>query len=300
MRDPERTHREDHLCWPTASPIFAGSPWLSVRYARPRSRLQLKMPHRQQRIKTIARSGDLVAEADPRRPSGRLLRQNGMDASYVDLADVTHLEFEYMRWLRIVLHAARARRVLHVGGGACALARALAADDPGGRQEVCEIDAGVLALAREHLGLRSAPGLRVRHTEGRGHIAAQPDGSWDAIVIDAFVGARVPPALTTVEALTDAARVAPLTLLNVVDNRSSDDVNRAASAMATAYFSVWTLGQASGNTIVAGCTAEREPDLALVAARAAADPSPARLGPPKQVARIVAATAPLHDAARGI
>ena len=117
----------------------------------------VEMPHRQQRTTTIDRRGELVVEADPRRPSGRLLRQAGMEASYVDLADATHLEFDYIRWLRIVLRAARARRVLHVGGGACALARALAAEDPGGRQEVCELDADVLAVAREHLGLRSAP-----------------------------------------------------------------------------------------------------------------------------------------------
>jgi spermidine synthase len=200
-----------------------------------------------------------------------------MDASYVDLADVAHLEFDYMRWLRIVLRVAEARRVLHVGGGACALARALAAADPGGRQEVCEVDADVLALAREHLGLRRAPGLRVRHTDGRAHIAAQLDRSWDAIVIDAFIGARVPARLVTVEAMFDAARVAPLTLVNVVDNHSARDVKAVAAAMADAYASVWTLGQRTGNTIVAGCASGHEPDLTRVAARAAADPSPARL-----------------------
>src|SRR6185312_14652844 len=196
------------------------------------------VPHRQQRARTLARRGDLIAEVDPRRPSGRLLRQGGMDASYVDLADVAHLEFDYMRWLRIVLRVAGARRVLHVGGGACALARALAAADPGGRQEVCEVDADVLALAREHLGLRRAPGLRVRHTDGRAHIAAQLDRSWDAIVIDAFIGARVPARLVTVEAMFDAARVAPLTLVNVVDNHSARDVKAVAAAMADAYASV--------------------------------------------------------------
>src|SRR5579862_6855171 len=106
----------------------------------------------------LARRGDLVAERDPLRPSGRLLVQAGMEASYIDLADPSHLEFDYMRWMRIVLRAARARRVLHVGGGACALARALAAEasdpadaDPGHPrlQEVCEVDPDVLAFARE-------------------------------------------------------------------------------------------------------------------------------------------------------
>jgi hypothetical protein len=203
-----------------------------------------------------------------------------MDASYVDLADATHLEFDYMRWMRIVLRAAGARRVLHVGGGACALARALAAEHPTGLQEVCEIDGDVLALAREHLGLRRARGLRVRQIDGRGHIGTQPDGSWDAIVVDAFVAARVPGRLITVEALTDAARVAPLSLVNVVDNRSAREVGAVAAAMASAYPRVWTLGQPVGNTIVAGCTAAGEPDLGRVAALAAADPSPARLTPP--------------------
>jgi hypothetical protein len=73
---------------------------------------------------TIAVQGDLIVERDRARASGRLLRQAGMDASYVDLADPSHLEFDYMRWLRIVLRAARARRVLHVGGAGCALPRA--------------------------------------------------------------------------------------------------------------------------------------------------------------------------------
>ncbi len=218
-----------------------------------------------------------------------------MEASYVDLADPTHLEFEYMRWLRIVLRAARARRVLHVGGGACALARALAAEDPEGRQEVCEIDASILELARSHLGLRRAPGLRVRQVEGRSHIASQPDRSWDAIVIDAFIGARVPASLTSVEAFTSAARVAPLTLLNVVENRSSHDVQTAASALAMVYPKVWTLGQRPGNTIVAGCDLAHEPDLARIAAQAAADASPARLTPPARVARMIAGTPPPRD-----
>jgi hypothetical protein len=218
-----------------------------------------------------------------------------MDASYVDLADATHLEFDYMRWLRIVLLAAAARRVLHIGGGACALARALAAADPDGRQEVCEVDAEVLSVARQHLGLRRAPGLRVRHVEGRAHIAAQPDQSWDAIVVDAFVGVRVPARLVTAEAMIDAARVAPLTLVNVVDNRSAHDVRAVASALALAYPLVWTLGQRSGNAIVAGCATAQAPNLSRIAARAAADPSPARVTPPGQVATLIASISPLRD-----
>jgi hypothetical protein len=243
--------------------------------------------------RTVAKDGDLVAERDPHRPSGRLLRQAGMDASYVDLADPCHLEFDYMRWMRIVLRAAHARRVLHVGGGACALPRALAREDPRGRQEVCEADPAVLAFAREHLGLRRAPGLRVRHAEGRAFVARQAEGSRDAIVIDAFVGATVPPQLITAQALADVARVAALALVNVVDDRSEREVRAIAAACAAAYPQVWILGGRSGNTVVAGSAAGL--DLDRIAALAAADRSPARLTRPVAMARLICGTVALRD-----
>jgi hypothetical protein len=216
-----------------------------------------------------------------------------MDASYVDLADPSHLEFDYLRWMRVVLRTARARRVLHVGGGACALPRALAAEDPAGRQEVCEVDSRVLALAREHLGLRRAPGLRVRHAEGRASIALRPDAGWDAIVIDAFAGAVVPRPLITAEALSDVARVAPLALVNVVDNRAAGDVRAVAAGLATAYPSVWALGGRATNTVVVGSVAGL--DLERLAALVAADRSPARLTSPAEMARLIAGTPPLRD-----
>jgi len=216
-----------------------------------------------------------------------------MDASYVDLAHPSHLEFDYMRWMRIVLRAAHARRVVHVGGGACALPRALAAEDPGGRQEVCEVDAEVLALARDHLGLRRARGLRVRHAEGRAFVAGQRDASWDAIVIDAFVGARVPRRLITVQALADVARVAPLALVNVVDDRSARDVRAVAAALTIAYPWVWALAGRAGNTVVVACVAEL--NLDRIGAQAAADPSPARLAAPAAIARLVGGTLALRD-----
>ena len=242
---------------------------------------------------TLARSGDLIAERDPLRPAGRLLRQADMDASYVDLADPSYLEFDYLRWIRIVLRVAHARRVVHVGGGACALARALAAEDPGGRQEVCEIDPRVLALAREHFGLRRAPGLRVRVAEGRTFLACQSGGTWDAVVVDAFVAATVPRRLITVQALADLARVAPLALINVLDNRAARDVRIVGAGLATAYPRVWALGVRAGNTILAGSVAEL--DLDRIAAQAAADPSPARLTRPDAMALLLAGTPPLRD-----
>lgn len=240
----------------------------------------------------IAERGDLVVERDPRHVSGRLLRSGGMDASYVDLADPAHLEFDYMRWLRLVLRAVHARRIVHVGGGACALARALAAEDPSGRQEVCEVEAAVIALAREHMGLRRAPGLHVRHADGRTFIAAQPDSSWDAVVIDAFVAAIVPRHLVTVEALKDAARVAPVVLINVIDNRAAREVSALVASLSAVFPHVWALGARVGNRIVVGQTAT--PNLDRIAALVAADPSPPRLMTPVSLVES-ASTPPRYD-----
>jgi hypothetical protein len=216
-----------------------------------------------------------------------------MEASYVDLADVCHLEFDYLRWMRLVLRAARARRVLHVGGGACALPRALAAVDPGGRQQVCEVDADVLAVAREHLGLRRAPGLRVRHADGRAFVAGQRDSSWDAIVLDAFVGAAVPPRLITEQALRDMARVAPLALVNVVDSRAGPAVRAIAAGLLAAYPLIWALVGRGGNTVLIGASTGH--DLARIASETAADPSPARILTHESLTTLVAATSPMRD-----
>jgi hypothetical protein len=242
----------------------------------------------------VAHRGELIVERDPRRPSGRLLLQDQMEASYVDLADPTHLEFDYLRWIRIVLDLAGARRVLHIGGGACTLARALAAEDPRGRQEVCEADAEVLELARGQMGLHRVPGLRVHHAEGRAFVTGRPDARWDAVVVDAFAGAAVPRRLITAEAFATFAEAAALTLVNVVDNRSARQVRLVAAGLATAYPSVWTLGARAGNSIVVG-SATTQP-LTLVAARAAADRSPARLTTPAALTTLLRGVTALRDA----
>src|ERR671938_1144641 len=131
------------------------------------------MARRRSGPEILAAVGDLVVQRDAGRASGRLLRLGDMDASYVDLADPRHLEFDYLRWMRALVETTGAQRVVHVGGAACALARALAASDPARRQQVVEVDPEVLAIAREHLGLRRLPGIRVRVGDGRRFLAGR-------------------------------------------------------------------------------------------------------------------------------
>ncbi|HZB78199.1 MAG TPA: fused MFS/spermidine synthase [Solirubrobacteraceae bacterium] len=232
----------------------------------------------------VAATEKFTVLRDPVRPSGRLLRQAGMDASYVDLADPAHLEFDYLRWLRAVVEAAGARHVVHVGGAACALARALAAARPGDLQEVVELDPEALEIARRHLGLRRAPGLKVRTGEGRAVLAARADGSVDAVVVDAFVGARVPRELVTAEALAGFARVARLVALNVVDAKPLEEAAAIAAGLAGAFAHVVAVGAApvvarrrGGNVVLVGSHAPLP--LERLRARLAADRSPAVVAP---------------------
>jgi hypothetical protein len=226
----------------------------------------------------VAVDGDLIVERDPDRPSGRLLRQADMEASYIDLSDERHLEFDYLRWARLVLRSFDARRILHLGGAACALARALLAQDGGSRHEVVELDGRVLDIAREHLGLRRQPGLKLRVGDGRAAVAARANDSADAIVVDAFTGGRVPRHLVTEEAVVDFARVAPLTIVNVVDTAGWPDARAIAAGLGKGYPEVgalWSGSRRGGNLVVFG--AALKPRYRDLQRMAAADPSPARL-----------------------
>jgi hypothetical protein len=253
----------------------------------------------------VATTGELVVQRDAGRPTGRLLRQGDMDASYIDLADPRHLEFDYLRRMRDLVEALRARRIVHVGGAGCALARALAAGDRERlrRQEVVEVDPAVLELAREHLGLRKQPGLRVRCADGRAHLAARPDGSADVVLIDAFVGARVPRHLATAEALADAARVvapAGAIAINVVDAPPMADVRAIGAGLRESFATVAAVGggpvlrgRRGGNVVLIAGHAPLP--LERLRVRATADPSPAGLLSPAETAALCGGTPPWRD-----
>jgi spermidine synthase len=152
-------------------------------------------------------SAELLADAD--RPGGWLLTIDRIRQSYVDLEDPTYLDFEYVQALADVLDALPAGplAVTHVGGGACTLARYVAATRPRSSQLVFEPDAALTALVRARLPLPRASRIRIRPVDGRAGVAALADASADVLVLDAFHGGRVPEELTTVEFLTDVARV---------------------------------------------------------------------------------------------
>ncbi len=97
-------------------------------------------------------------------------------------------------------------RVVHVGGAGMTLPRYVAATRPTSAQVVLEPDIELTAFVRRHLPLPAHSGIKVRGTDGRRGIAELRDGYADLVIIDAFVGARVPAELTTADFLADAGR----------------------------------------------------------------------------------------------
>jgi SAM-dependent methyltransferase len=154
--------------------------------------------------------------------SGRVLRLERLRHSYVDLQDPTHLEFDYTQWMGAAIDDMSAGPIeaVFVGGGGFTLPRYVAARRPGSRSRVLEVDGDLVELARERLGLRTGPDLRVRVGDARLTLRGEPTDSADLVVGDAFGGVAVPWHLTTEEFARDIRRVLRpdgLYLLNVID-----------------------------------------------------------------------------------
>jgi spermidine synthase len=224
-------------------------------------------------------------EPDPRRPGGRLLTIGHQDASYVDLDDPTHLDWPYVRRIGDVADLVRAPRApidaVHLGGGAATLARYVAATRPRSRQVVVELDEAVVALAREHLGLRSHPGLRVRVGDAAALLPRRPDAVADLVITDAFdPEGNVPGALTTEAFAAELRRVlrpSGVHVLNVVDARGAPLARAHAATLATAFDHVALVAprsmlrmRAGGNALVLASGAPLP--LAALAARASGSP----------------------------
>jgi SAM-dependent methyltransferase len=170
----------------------------------------------------VSSSGAVELLADADRPGGWLLLIDRIRQSYVDLDDPTYLDFEYVQSFADVLDALPAGplAVTHIGGGACTLARYVAATRPGSSQIVLEPDAALTEQVRARLPFARGVKVRIRPVGGREGLAALPDSGADVVVLDAFAGGRVPAELTSREFVADVARILRpdgLLLANVAD-----------------------------------------------------------------------------------
>jgi spermidine synthase len=237
-----------------------------------------------------------------------LLTVNGAPQSYVDPADPTHLEFEYVRRIAHALDLAEPAgplRVLHLGGGALTLPRYLAATRPGCRQQVAEPDDALRALVAEHLPLPAGSGVTVVARDARALVEEAPAGSADVVVADVFDGDRIPAHLTTLGYARAVARVlrpGGLYVANLADAAPFGFLGSQLATWAEAAEHLCVLaepavlrGRRYGNVVLLASDAPLP--LAALTRRLAADPFPARVAHGAWTAGLTAGVAPVQDGA---
>lgn len=171
--------------------------------------------------------------------------------SAVDLDDPRYLEFEYIRAIASVTDTAfpegEAIDAYHLGAGGLTIPRYLAAERPGTRSVVSEIDGGVVRIDEQRLGLGDVPGVDVRVEDGRLGLRRLADDSRDLVVGDAFGGVSVPWHLTTREALADVRRVLRpdgVYVANLIDYGEQRFARAEVATMRAVFDNVMVAGQA--------------------------------------------------------
>ncbi|MGG7443701.1 spermidine synthase [Zafaria sp. J156] len=250
-------------------------------------------------------TGTATLERDPYSSTGWLLKVNGVPSSHVDLADPGRLDFEYMRWMAALITerfvpgrpgewparppreeaergdpgadgAAGARpagydagvrflRAAHLGGGACSMARWIAAEYGDARQLVVELDGRLAELVRGWFDLPRSPQLRIRAGEAGAELARMADASRDLVIRDVFAGDRTPVELTGGEFTAQAARVLDaggLYVVNCGDGPALENARREAGMIGSVFRHTAVVADAAmlkgrrrGNVVIAGSEA---------------------------------------------
>lgn len=261
-------------------------------------------------VTELVESGKAELVPDTDRPGSWTLRVNGTPQSHVDLDDPTDLAFEYLRRLASVVDLASTPRepirVLHLGGGAFALPRYVAATRAGSKQRVVECDAALIAFVRRNLPLPRRADLRVRAGDGRSAVESERDGRYDLVVTDVFGDARVPGRFATVEFAAQVARVLRPSgwyAINLADGPPLAYARSQVATLRTVFQDVCLIADPGvlrqrrfGNVVLVAARDAVGLPVADLATAAARDACPARLVHGSDLDRFVAGARPMTDA----
>lgn len=245
--------------------------------------------------------------ADPSNPAGRLVLQDGVESSYVDIARPDRLGFEYQRHLASVVDVVhpkkRALDLFQIGGGPCAVPRYLDVTRRDFTATVAEIDAGVIEVARTHLGLDAHPRIVPRVGDGRTLLAEVAPESLDVVIVDAFLGLVVPHPLVTrqfADIARRALRPGGLHITNLIDIPPLGFAHAVAATQASAYGEAIVIadpstisGASSGNLVIAASDTPMRAEI--IERRAAHDDAPWQVLRGRSLARWFGDAAPLDD-----
>ncbi len=201
-------------------------------------------------------------DIDSDRQSGRVLWLDTLRHSYVDLDDVTHLEFRYARIFGAVLDSQLSPgpvNSLSIGGGGFTFPRYINATHLGGTNTVLELDPAIVDVASEQLGLDPTT-LDIRTGDARVTLQSTQTGIYDVVIGDAFGGPAVPWHLTTVEFAEEFSarlRNGGFYVLNLIDYPPLGFARAEAATLAAVFDHVaviappdYLTGQRGGNFVI--------------------------------------------------
>jgi spermidine synthase len=202
---------------------------------------------------------------DAARPSGRELILDTLRHSYVDLEDPEYLGSRYARSIAAFVAAATGPngpdRALFVGGGGFTLPRYLLARYGTG-SVVLELDARLVTLAEDELGLEGGDWLEIHTGDARLTLRRTDEASFDLVIGDAFGGRSVPWHLTTIEFLAEIrGRLAEdgIYVMNAIDYPPLRFVRAEMATLADVFPHVAVIGlpaaldaETGGNFVLVG------------------------------------------------
>lgn len=193
----------------------------------------------------------------------------GNDQSAIDLADKNKVVFEYVRLAGLALRLAREpERALVIGLGGGAFPRLLLQQNSKVTVDAVELDAVVVDAARRYFDLPKTPRLQV-HVQDGATFMARARAGYDVILLDAFSGDGIPPALSSKSFFQDTRRVLAdrgLVVMNVA-LVSPDDMDLITQRFAQAFPGcVVVTGKAEDNRMLFGARHRVDSDGIRVAA----------------------------------
>ncbi|AJM78311.1 spermine synthase [Rathayibacter toxicus] len=241
---------------------------------------------------TLSNGFGAQIEPDRHDADAAVLVVDGTPQSHVNLADPTHLCFEYVRRIGhaidLLAPEGEALTALHLGAGALTLPRYIAATRPGSRQQVVEIESALVELVRAALPLPRGAQIRIRHGDARAALGTLPPGLHGSVtvaVVDVFSGARTPAHVTSAEfyrALTPLLSPTGVVAVNVADGGALAFARGQAATLASVFSHTAIITDTQllkarrfGNVVMLASAAP----LAVedLPRRLAADPAPAKL-----------------------
>ena len=261
---------------------------------------------------TLKLSGHIaIIEPDRFVPGSFQLVVDGTPQSHVNLDNPGELFFEYIQRIGHVIDLigdpGEPITAVHLGGGALTLPRYVEATRPGSRQQVVELESGLVDLVRAELPWDKRAQLRVRHGDAREVLSKLPaglHGAVDLVVVDIFSGARTPAHVTSREFYDLAAPLlSPRGVLtvNVADGPGLAFARGQASTLSAVFAHVIGLaetqvlkGRRFGNIVFVG--SHTPIDLNWIPRLLAGGPHPAKVIEGAELKQFMASASVTTDA----